>query len=320
MRTASRTSRPSGGGLAGLNLRAVAPSTGVMNDLHRVRLSLLVMGLATGTTALSSGLIAPRSSVLTVVSTVCCLLLLAAFIIVYRDRGFSRVTRAVVLLAPVAIAWAIGPNALGLPLVATLALAIADARRPNALAAWFGGVAIVAIAAQPHDEVRADLPVLPGYLFILFLLAHLTAALRRSMDDRDDLYRRLTHQARHDQLTGLPNRTVLDDRLATLAARREPYGLMLVDLDGFKYVNDTYGHATGDRLLQVLAGRLDDCLRGSDLVIRFGGDEFVVLVEHCPRRAVAEDLAVRIRDVIRRPVVIGELVLEVDASVGVAFD
>jgi diguanylate cyclase (GGDEF)-like protein len=236
-----------------------------MNELQRVRLSLLVKGLATGSAALAAVILNAGSPVVTGVYAACCLALLAAF-------------------------------------------------------GWFSTVAIISVVAQPHDEMIADLPALPGYTFVLFILAHLTTALRRSMDDREGLYRRLTHQARHDNLTGLPNRTVLEERLDALRAGDEPYALMMVDLDRFKHVNDTFGHAVGDQLLQVIAGRLDECLRGPDLVVRFGGDEFVVLVERCPEPAVAEELACRIEAAIRRPVTIDDLVLEIGASVGVAFD
>lgn len=90
----------------------------------------------------------------------------------------------------------------------------------------------------------------------------------------------LLHQARHDPLTGLPNRLELADRLTHALARRsrEPVSLLLLDLDGFKAINDQLGHDAGDRLLQQVATRPGDCLRPEDTLVRLGGDEFTVIV------------------------------------------
>src|SRR2546423_8440270 len=93
----------------------------------------------------------------------------------------------------------------------------------------------------------------------------------------------LSHKAMHDALTGLPNRTLFLDRLkhAVMRAKRHHtlMAVMFLDLDGFKPINDTYGHDAGDRLLLALAGRLQDGLRASDTAARFGGDEFMILCE-----------------------------------------
>ena len=93
---------------------------------------------------------------------------------------------------------------------------------------------------------------------------------------------RMSHLAQHDFLTSLPNRMLLDDRLAQAIAHAKRHNtkvaLLFIDLDRFKPINDTYGHAMGDRLLQQVARRLLDAVRGSDTVCRQGGDEFVVLL------------------------------------------
>jgi two-component system, sensor histidine kinase LadS len=93
----------------------------------------------------------------------------------------------------------------------------------------------------------------------------------------------LHHLAYHDNLTGLANRALMDDRIAQAIERARRnlsmVAVLLVDLDRFKPINDSYGHATGDEVLKSIATRLKDCVRGSDTVARIGGDEFVVVLD-----------------------------------------
>ncbi len=141
-------------------------------------------------------------------------------------------------------------------------------------------------------------------------------ALHRSSRD-------LAHAATHDPLTGLPNRTLLSDRLAHAMARRrrrpgEP-GLALIDLDGFKYVNDRLGHQAGDAVLVETAQRLRTCVRAEDTVARLGGDEFVVLYEELPDEAlnkVVRALLHRLERAFVRPFRIQGEVVDIKASVG----
>jgi two-component system CheB/CheR fusion protein len=99
---------------------------------------------------------------------------------------------------------------------------------------------------------------------------------------------RIEYLATHDELTGLPNRALFNDRLQLALAHaersRESIGVVFIDLDNFKVVNDTLGHVTGDKLLKQAAMRLLDCVRAEDTVARLGGDEFVVLLETADRR------------------------------------
>lgn len=133
---------------------------------------------------------------------------------------------------------------------------------------------------------------------------------------------RLQHDALHDALTSLPNRTLLLDRLeqAMLQARRSPdqrVALLFIDLDRFKVVNDSLGHVVGDELLQETARRLQACVRPSDTVARFGGDEFVLLLtglEHADR---ASRIAERVHTSLRTPFTVGGRPLHVTASIGV---
>lgn len=135
--------------------------------------------------------------------------------------------------------------------------------------------------------------------------------------------RQLEHQALHDTLTGLPNRALLSDRLdhAVQAARRHDHhvSLMLLDLDGFKDVNDTLGHHVGDMLLAEIGKRLQVPVRDGDTVARLGGDEFAVLLPGAEARR-AKQIAERVRDAILQPItVLGDLRLEVGASIGIAI-
>jgi diguanylate cyclase (GGDEF)-like protein len=158
---------------------------------------------------------------------------------------------------------------------------------------------------------------------LLFLLVAVLAGSRgRALNLVDEKTRELQHQALHDGLTGLPNRALILDRLEQALARsrrqQSAVSAMFVDLDNFKDVNDTFGHAAGDDLLRELAGRLSGVLRLTDTVGRLGGDEFVVLAEGTSLAAGSEALAQRLLDVLREPFLIGEVPFPLSGSVGVA--
>jgi two-component system CheB/CheR fusion protein len=134
--------------------------------------------------------------------------------------------------------------------------------------------------------------------------------------------RRIEYLATHDDLTGLPNRFLFNDRVRQAIGRAEERGeqlaVMFVDLDEFKLINDTLGHAVGDELLQVMAQRLRESLRGGDTVARLGGDEFAVLIEHTSP-ADAEVMARRLVDLLGAPLAMADRVLCVGASLGVGL-
>jgi diguanylate cyclase (GGDEF)-like protein len=141
--------------------------------------------------------------------------------------------------------------------------------------------------------------------------------------ERKQLHEQLKYTARYDELTNLPNRRLLFDRLDTALARsRRNQGrmaLLYVDLDRFKQVNDTFGHAAGDALLRGVAERLTRCVRDVDTVARIGGDEFVVLLENIQEPDHAAIVADRIRAELHQPVNFAERRLCATPSIGIAL-
>ncbi len=144
----------------------------------------------------------------------------------------------------------------------------------------------------------------------------------RDVSERKAVEDQLAHQALHDALTGLPNRTLLADRIdqALVRLKREDgvAAVLFLDLDGFKLVNDSLGHAVGDELLQGVGERLRSAARGTDSVARLGGDEFVVLCENLVDSAEAMTLAERLLEALAAPFDIAGHQLFVSASIGVA--
>jgi diguanylate cyclase (GGDEF)-like protein/PAS domain S-box-containing protein len=133
---------------------------------------------------------------------------------------------------------------------------------------------------------------------------------------------RIQHVAQHDVLTGLPNRSLLQDRLSQAVAYSvrsgHPVWVMLIDLDRFKFVNDSMGHKAGDVLLMTIAARLRSALRDTDTVARLSGDEFVlILTEHDQEQLTAE-IVQRLMDAVARPVMLGSKEFFVTCSIGVA--
>lgn len=134
---------------------------------------------------------------------------------------------------------------------------------------------------------------------------------------------RLTHQATHDTLTGLPNRALFRDRLqqAMRYAEREKgkVSIVFIDLDNFKYINDSLGHDAGDSLIRIMAQRLNACVRDSDTVARLGGDEFVLMLQGAPSDDERVSIAMsRILSEVRKPVDIRGRELIVTCSMGVS--
>ena len=141
--------------------------------------------------------------------------------------------------------------------------------------------------------------------------------------ERKEAERREAHRARHDALTGLPNRTLLDERLAqalwAFERQGRPVAVLCLDLDRFKSVNDMLGHAVGDALLSEVARRLRAAVRAQDTVARLGGDEFAVVQVGVPQPEGARALAARLIESLAEPMRIGEHEICVGTSIGIAL-
>ena len=195
---------------------------------------------------------------------------------------------------------------------------------------------IVVAAAEGHDRnAQAQLahlghlqmltsrltPVLfLGGLLLAALLASVTRGHRRQLDIERT---RAMHDSLHDALTGLPNRLLLADRFdqALLGSKRsgDSTGLLLVDLDRFKEVNDTFGHHHGDGLLTQIGPRLRAVLRETDTIARLGGDEFAVLLPHVTDLAAAVDIARKLLVTLAAPFTVEGVSLDIEASIGVVL-
>ncbi len=133
----------------------------------------------------------------------------------------------------------------------------------------------------------------------------------------------LEHSATHDVLTGLPNRLLIEERLTHAiprsVRRRLTGAILFLDLDRFKTINDSLGHGIGDELLRMVASRLLSVCRAEDTVARFGGDEFVILIEECDDREAATSMAEKILEVFRKPFRVQSYELNVSTSIGITL-
>ena len=213
-------------------------------------------------------------------------------------------------------------------------------RRLLAWAAPAGAAfALIAVAAgaafgdRPRVFVALALTtVVTVFLLCQGLVARIVARLDDAVSERDRLESELhaAHRtkeefrnlANHDDLTGLPNRSLLHDRLglAIAHAHRQAshLALLFLDLDDFKTVNDSFGHAFGDRLLVELATRLRSSVRGGDTVARFGGDEFVVLLDGVTGAEDAAHVATKVQSAVQAPFRHDDHEISIGASIGVS--
>lgn len=179
------------------------------------------------------------------------------------------------------------------------------------------------------DEVAPHENGLHTYISIKFPLCDSAGAIYAVCGISTDITERkrmeeiIRQMAYHDTLTSLPNRKLFDDRFAVALVNahrnKELLSIMYLDLDGFKYVNDTFGHRVGDRLLQCVAERLKRCLRESDTIARLGGDEFAVLLPGVSQAGNVAQIAGKIIDSVKQPMEIEGKEISVTTSIGIAL-
>ena len=218
-------------------------------------------------------------------------------------------------------------------------LAAVDQRRSQLLVVMFFVMLALAIALlllwanTGHSVEAAEFTHIPAFRLAPFLLVvgliwyiaekekHLRRLTLLVLDDQA-IMADLAHAVRHDPLTGVLSRSAfldrLDDALARSARQHRPVGVLFVDLDDFKSVNDTWGHHTGDLVLTEVGSRLSTSMRNEDCVARFGGDEFTALVEGLVSEEEVLVVAERVKRALRAPLVAGDHPLGVSASIGVA--
>lgn len=135
-------------------------------------------------------------------------------------------------------------------------------------------------------------------------------------------YLQARYFADHDDLTGLPNRRLFEDRLKLAVAqsprRHKPVALLFLDLDKFKHINDSFGHAVGDRILQQVAQRLTACIRRGDTACRYGGDEFIVMLPEMSGQDSGDIVIDKIRKRLCMPYRVDDLDIELTISIGIA--
>ena len=187
------------------------------------------------------------------------------------------------------------------------------------------GQPFVLRADKQLDWSDLDLPLLmltgcTSLLFLGLLLLFLSTHFRME-EQRKRSADRLLYMATHDALTGLPNRTLLEDRFSQACSRAQrhdaPFSTLFLDLNKFKQVNDTYGHAVGDQLLKDMGGLLKECLREEDTLCRISGDEFVILLEDTSYEN-AKKVIQKIQDRMALPLLIQDIELSIGFSIGIA--
>jgi diguanylate cyclase (GGDEF)-like protein len=191
------------------------------------------------------------------------------------------------------------------------------------LAVFLGGAALLCLAVTlQYFHLRE----VSGLLLLAGIAMFFAYSLRRLLESRnryEDLSREMEHLAYHDTLTGLPNRRLFEDRLRLALVRskrsRQLAAVLLLDLDKFKVINDTFGHSSGDELIRITAERLRSCLREGDTVYRQGGDEFTMLLENIARPEDVRLVVSRIHAVLEKPYELNGHIHLVTASVGISL-
>ena len=193
---------------------------------------------------------------------------------------------------------------------------------------WWALKPLFDAARQADAMTRGDAPLQPLRVARDDEVGHLTAAFNRLLAKLSSTQSELSRMAHHDSLTGLPNRRLLADRLGQSLARSRRNGtriaLLVMDLDGFKQINDAHGHEAGDEALRIAAQRFASALRRDDTLARLGGDEFVLLASDLPGEPdavehAAQAIASKCIAIASQPLAIGGTEARLGVSIGIAI-
>ncbi len=211
-----------------------------------------------------------------------------------------------------------------------LTMTLADILLPEDIPAMKQTVEAIASTDQPgsglwrhrkKDGTVIDVEITSGLLYFGGTPARVVLA--NDVTERRKADEMVRWQAYHDAMTGLPNRLLFQDRVEQAIAAGKRMGtnaaVLFLDLDGFKHINDTLGHSTGDSLLKVVATRLWGCLREEDTIARMGGDEFTILLPHLATPEDASHVAQRLLESLTTPIVLDQNELFVTASIGISL-
>ena len=192
-----------------------------------------------------------------------------------------------------------------------------------------GYLPVLALTAQPSFKIAALEAGARDFISKPFDLMEVHKRIHNMLEVRL-LYKELAQYSKqqqelalHDPLTGLPNRRLLEDRiehtLQQSARNRGKSAILYLDLDGFKAINDSYGHGYGDEILKMVAARLVGASRKEDTVARIGGDEFVIVLGNLAGKGDAREPAAKLIEVISEPYFINDLTLRLSTSIGIAI-
>lgn len=192
-----------------------------------------------------------------------------------------------------------------------------------------GYLPVLALTAQPSFKIAALEAGARDFISKPFDLLEVHKRIHNMLEVRL-LYKELAQYSKqqqelalHDPLTGLPNRRLLEDRIATVLQhamrQHSKAAVMYLDLDGFKGINDTYGHAYGDEILKLVARRLTGCSRKEDTVARVGGDEFVIVLGDVSTLRDAQEPASKLIEAVSEPYLINGVTLKLSTSIGISL-
>ena len=184
----------------------------------------------------------------------------------------------------------------------------------------FSSLLLVVFYLQARDSFRREKAIIELHSLNSELekrVAQRTKVLKEENDEMNNLLKKINHQAYHDYLTGLPNRSFSLERISLSIQNCSHFAVLFLDLDDFKRINDSLGHGLGDKVLQVIAGKLPELVREEDMVSRLGGDEFVILLEDVTSKD-ASIVASKIVESFRNPLQIDSQEIFITPSIGIS--